>query len=441
MKFPHASQIERFALQSLRSYWADNDTPISDLPYVWDLPVCLHSPPRLLPMLLPSWAAHFGVNGHMLIPEEFFPESPACEKRWEHVNWMGLIFWFLNALPEQQFERQNCPVLSYSTRLSNWNSDLWEYAWVNRIALFLRAWASQKAGRNEVELFGDRPKARLLITHDVDAIRKTFPIRFKQSIFHFLKAVNAAKHARLGDGVASLFKGVCFPLRSADYWNFNDILNLEESFSVKSHFFVFAGTLNDRSWAQWIIDPGYDVNDRRLKEIFRELVLNRYSIGLHPSVSSWSNMELLRLEKERLEAVLGKPVLECRQHWLRFSWNDTWRYQETAGLRRDFTLGYNDRPGFRNSAALEYHPWDFKKSCPFQLSAVPTVFMDSQFYDYNPCTPPQRKALMRKYLDELQFVGGTAATIWHQRVVSPDYGWRDGLVDLLVEAKERYLLQ
>lgn len=67
--------------------------------------------------------------------------------------------------------------------------------------------------------------------------------------------------------------------------------------------------------------------------------------------------------------------------------------------------------------------------------------MDSQFYDYNPCTPPQRKALMRKYLDELQFVGGTAATIWHQRVVSPDYGWRDGLVDLLVEAKERYLLQ
>jgi hypothetical protein len=64
------------------------------------------------------------------------------------------------------------------------------------------------------------------------------------------------------------------------------------------------------------------------------------------------------------------------------------------------------------------------------------ILMDSQMYDYRETTPAERQAVMRYWLGELHAVHGTASVVWHQRVMSDDYGWADGYRDLLDIRKE-----
>jgi len=131
---------------------------------------------------------------------------------------------------------------------------------------------------------------------------------------------------------------------------------------------------------------------------------------------------------------LGAPVTACRQHWLRFSFGRTWKIQREAGFQLDTTLGFNDRPAFRNGAALMMNPWNEVSDSPVTgFSILPMVLMDSHLYDYQPYSEDQRKEAIRYWIEEIKSVGGEATVIWHQRVMSRDYGWAEGYRCLLEE--------
>ena len=65
------------------------------------------------------------------------------------------------------------------------------------------------------------------------------------------------------------------------------------------------------------------------------------------------------------------------------------------------------------------------------LEALPMVLMDSHLYDYGSFTDEERGGEMNRWLDEIKAVRGQATIIWHQRVVSEDYGWGQGYEELL----------
>ena len=99
------------------------------------------------------------------------------------------------------------------------------------------------------------------------------------------------------------------------------------------------------------VDPSYSVVTDLIYNQLRLMSSKGHVIGLHQSFDAWQD-ETMRLEKETIEEAIGQAVTVCRQHWLRFSFRDTWKAQAKAGLRTDMTLGFNDRPGFRNSSAV-----------------------------------------------------------------------------------------
>jgi len=156
-----------------------------------------------------------------------------------------------------------------------------------------------------------------------------------------------------------------------------------------------------------------------------------FGIGLHPSFDAWRSAALARAQRKRLESAVGALVTSCRQHWLRFSWGETWAAQAQAGLTEDTTLMFNDRPGFRAAAALAWSPWDPTSSGPHPVTALPTVLMDSHLYDYQPLTPEERRRSIAYWLDEVVAVGGQAAVLWHPHTLTRDYGWEDGFIELL----------
>ena len=131
-------------------------------------------PLKLTPVKMPAWASKWSVDGFILVPEE------ACSQGndWEKTDWWLALFLMMECWHERVWESINGPVHSYSFRLKGWDARVWDHAWVNRIILFLQEWLAVERNTGRVSLFRELPKPQLLLSHDVDALRKTVPDPF-----------------------------------------------------------------------------------------------------------------------------------------------------------------------------------------------------------------------------------------------------------------------
>lgn len=420
--------VRDHVLSSLERYWPKQQHHISTLP-IPGIPItqaCVL--PEYVMISLPDWADQTGVDGALLVPRA------ACQSDenpdWQQVDWWLAAFLMLECWPERDFEQKNGPIHSYSMRLKGFDPRVWDRAWVNRIALFLRAWTGFETDTDPNLLFGPAPEAKITFTHDVDAVTKTLAIRLKQGGFNLVNCVRHAVGIEFGNALKDLRTASGFLFRRDDWWVFDWLLLQEKTCNINAVFNFYADT-RQKNIRRWLFDPGYDISDEKLQNLVESIRQSNGTIGLHPSFDSWNDSRLIHSQKQHLESISGMPVNSCRQHWLRFGWTQTWAAQEQAGLELDTTLMFNDRPGFRNAAAVIWRPWNSRIERPHTIKAMPTLFMDSQFYDYHSMTAEERFNAMCYWLDEVHQVGGQVAVLWHPHTLSTDYGWRAGFADLL----------
>jgi len=390
----------------------------------------MNSRPRLV--ALPAWAAGAGVDGRLLAFEETIENGDGPD--WSRCDWIASAFHMLFGTVERAVEAKAGPTLSYSFRLPETIAPLHERAWVNRVFLFLRAWAAREAGVAEDELFGPRPSAEILLTHDVDALRLTPEIRLKQTAFQLLNMGRSLARRRVGEAAARLGDAARYALSAGNLQTLSRVRDMERAAGIRSalHFYAGPPGIERGSLRRILIDPAYDVAGAETRRELSAFVEGGWTVGLHQSFDAWREAGPMIAERERLEAVVGVPIIHCRQHWLRFSWRETWRAQTRAGLRRDATLGFNDRPGFRAGHALSIHPWDPEEGAALAVEALPMILMDSHFHDYagGPASEPVGEAI-RPWLQEVRLVGGTATVNWHTHTITDVYGWGGGYEALL----------
>lgn len=430
---PDRATLRDYICREMAPYWAGAPEAVLDLPVPGAPPADVEPlPPRLAMVELPIWAASCGVGGRLLVPARFAGLKPGVEA-WAAADWFSAAFWYLNGLPEREFEKRRGPVHSYARRLAGWDDRPWEYAWVNRIALFLRAWAARERRADPEELFSPLPGPAISLTWDVDAVSKTLPGRLKQGAFRLYNGARLLAAGDLPGGLGKLRNALSFLARHGDWWTF-DRLPVRGAGSGTAAQFNFYADDRRKSFLRWLYDPGYDAGDEKIRHLVSRLLETGNVVGLHPSRDAWKDPALIARQKDRLARIAGIPVNACRQHWLRFSWEDTWAAQEKAGLSFDTTLMFNDRPGFRNAAALAWRPWNFRAGRAHDLLALPTVMMDSHFHDYRPMSRGRRLSEMGRWLDEVRAVSGRAAVLWHPHTLAADFGWRDsfdGLLDMI----------
>ncbi|MEM9028334.1 MAG: hypothetical protein AAGC70_08185 [Pseudomonadota bacterium] len=381
---------------------------------------------------LPDWAADCGVDSAIGVDAAaiFDGEGPA----WRRCDWLLAAFLQLGGTIERRHERCHGPIGSYAFRLgASADPKRFEHAWVNRMFLFLRRAASRERDGDEEKLFGHLPQPQIVLTHDIDALRKTIEIRAKAAAFSFWNAGRKLREGQLAAAPSHVMHGIRFGLGPGNFDTLDEVRELEEKAGLRSVLHVYGGRAGFRRGfpQSMLIDPAYDVNGPRIRQQLRAFIDGGWEIGLHQSYGAWEDAAKMRAERERVEQTSGRPVTHCRQHWHRFSWHGTWAAQEAAGLRLDSTLGFNDRPGFRNGAALKLHPWNPEAGNAMSIAAMPMVFMDSQFYDYQPMTDDERGDAMQGWLDEVRAVHGQATVSWHTHTISDSYGWGFGFRQLI----------
>ncbi len=430
---PQRDVIQSHVLRSLERYWPSRSEALISLPLkVYSESLNIQLPLQLVPVRLPSWAKQCGVDEVLLIPQEVIPKERSIKEAdlWQDIDWFLASFLLLEAWHERTWEVLHGPIHSYSSRLKGWDERVWQHAWVNRIALFLREWTAHCQGFSVEDLFGALPNTEILMTHDVDAVEKTLSIRLKQGAFTGLNSVRAILRGDLNEGRALGSKAVRLLVGREDWWKFDELRAAEKFAGITSIFHFYADE-RPKSPKRWLFDPGYDLKAPRVQRLIKRLQDDQHQIGLHPSYESWKESDAIERQKNLLEEVVGSPVTACRQHWLRFSWRGTWTAQESAGLRSDTTLMFNDRSGFRNASAMRWHPWNAMDKRAYKLEAQPSVLMDSHLYDYHRLSDLERQQQIRAWLGECYAVHGQVAVLWHPHTLTDDYGWEQGFKVLL----------
>lgn len=430
MNIDNTINIKEFGLNLLEPYWGNNIDLISNLPIKNYEDNQIVIPVKLKEISLPKWASHCGVNNMIPVPLEVTRKN----SEWQNIDWWYVIYWYANSLAERKYENIYGPIHSYSYKLKNWDKKMWDHAWVNRIAMFLYCW-SEFNNNNNKPIVNNIPKSSIYITHDLDAVNKTHAIRFKQSIFIFYNALKELFKFNIPLFFKKTFHSIKFFFSSDSYF-YLDKLNEGTDLKIisKKIINIYGGKLGfKRSFKEILIDPSYDISDKDLVKDLLSLANHKYEFGLHQSCEAWKCSNEMKRQMNKVSNSLGLPIKSCRQHWLRFSFKDTWLAQYNAGFSEDTTLGFNDRIGFRNGLALGMNLNLIDKNFESGHMIVPMVLMDSHLYDYLTLNDSQRKQIIKRIIDEVRLVGGKISIIWHQHTLGSDYGWESGYKTLLEE--------
>lgn len=207
------------------------------------------------------------------------------------------------------------------------------------------------------------------ITHDIDQLSGGWMQDLKYYLtgnFSLKGAIKTTVNC-LGNGRPPFYRGM------------ERLLELGKKMKFNSTFFFIPEESDGNA--------DYCISDTSVKKIIDEIEKTGSDIGIHPALGSYRDADFYLRQKEQLEKVLGRAVIRNRQHFLQTEAGTTWRILEKAGIKYDYTLGFAEMPGFRNSVSLPFYPFDFDLKRPSEVLCIPLYLMDSSLTAYSDRAP------------------------------------------------------
>lgn len=175
----------------------------------------------------------------------------------------------------------------------------------------------------------------------------------------------------------------------------------------------------------------YDRNILPDEAAFKSIVrqhAGKYDIGIHPSWQSGDKPELIKEEMDVLEDITGIKIISSRQHFIRLTLPQTFRYLVEAGIKEDFSMGYGSINGFRASVASPFYWYDLEREENTELLLYPFCYMDANSFFEQKYSAQQALEEMRQYYKTVKEVEGLLITLWHNTFLGTESlfkGWRD----------------
>lgn len=203
--------------------------------------------------------------------------------------------------------------------------------------------------------------------------------------------------------------------RDPYFRNIKWMMDVNEWAGNRMTFYFIAGRSHPR------FDAYYNVEDRGICALIRQIHARGHEIGLHGSYNTYRDAEQTGREANRLRRVMEQEDVDqhnigSRQHYLRWETPVTAQNLDRAGLVHDSTLSFADMPGFRCGTSHDYPMFDVVERRPLTLRQRPLILMEcsvlSESYmnmGYNDEALDRMVALKRLCIR----YGGHFTLLWH----------------------------
>jgi hypothetical protein len=172
---------------------------------------------------------------------------------------------------------------------------------------------------------------------------------------------------------------------------------------------------------------GHDNNVTTDNREFQELLLDldeKGTIGIHPSLSSNREYNLLEEELFGLSNLIGRDITMSRQHFLWLSFPRTYENLIRLGITDDYSMGYSTEPGFRASIADPFRFFDLEKNETMPLTIHPVSLMDVSLRDHYHLSRENAIKKCREVISTVRSVNGTFIPVWHNESLSESGRWK-----------------
>ena len=188
------------------------------------------------------------------------------------------------------------------------------------------------------------------------------------------------------------------------WWNFKEIMDLEEEYGAKSTFFIMGLEEIDQDFNYQVEDLSHELGD---------IVDRGCEVGLHGGHEAYRDLEALKRQKANLNRELGKKVLGYRNHYLRFQVPETWELLSAAEFKYDATFGYSDSVGFRNGMCHPFKPYDLRTGRKIDILEIPLAIMDCTLDLYMRLDAGKGWEVIRHLIDATERCNGVITILWH----------------------------
>jgi hypothetical protein len=257
----------------------------------------------------------------------------------------------------------------------------------------------------ELDYNGKRKERQfsMLLTHDVDEILR-YP-NIKKLFTGMVGDIIFRKSLSLPFKTLYDYTLVSMGKRKDPYDSFDEIMDMSDSFEIKSHFFFMSGGTSR-------YDNRYKITDPLVKKIVDKIKERGHYIGLHPSYNAYNNKEQFKSEKKSLEEINKEPIRCGREHYLRFEVPKTWQIWEDNGFEWCSNLAYAKSAGFRTGCCYPFTPFNILSREQLHLQERPLTMMEVTFIEETK-NIKQFNKMVDYYLTTIKRYEGEFVLLWH----------------------------
>lgn len=206
---------------------------------------------------------------------------------------------------------------------------------------------------------------------------------------------------------------VLFGLKRDPDDTFKFILNKQKQLKFKFLFFFLIGDYST-------FDKGINAQKKQYISLIKH-VADYSRVGLKMSYFALEDLNILKKEKNRIEAILNTNLSASRQSFSKLNLPDSYRNMVEVEIFEDYTMGYINHLGFRAGTCTPFlfYDLDYEIQTPLQVHSYHA--MDYALLKHQSLL--DKKEILCKIMEEVREVDGTFVPVFHNYTFSDIDRW------------------